>query len=146
MPRPSPTAPPPAGSQVLELSCALQPPGLAFGSQPSLQPVGHLITRRRCKFPKAPFVWSSPQNSVSPPQFLEVSLKGLTASLPFPPIQLDRLREQKEFSGNGLGRRGQEHWQRHKFELPVSCARCPRRVLSCLQNSPLVTGEAKDIC
>jgi hypothetical protein len=38
------------------------------------------------------------------PQFLEVPSEDLTAILPFPPLQLDRLREQKEFPGNRLGK------------------------------------------
>lgn len=46
--------------------------------------------------------------SVSPPQFLEVPLEGLTDGLSFPPLQLDRLREQKELFGNRLGRRSQK--------------------------------------
>lgn len=66
-----PTAHMPWNSPVLCSLRALDP-----GIQPPFQTVGQLIMYRGCDFPEGPMC--GPLKSVSPPQFLEVPLEGLT--------------------------------------------------------------------
>lgn len=66
-----PAALPPAGSHALAQPCALQPPSLGPGIQPSCLCVGHLITYRGWELSEAPLCGPL-LRFCFPPQFLEV--------------------------------------------------------------------------